>query len=56
MDCDTDCLLFKVEQKGMKAACHTGRVSCFYRRIDPETGSFTTVAEPVFDPGAVYGK
>ena len=30
-DCDCDCLLIKVRQVG--AACHTGRWSCFYRKI-----------------------
>ncbi len=30
-DCDCDCLLIKVRQIG--GACHTGRKTCFYRRI-----------------------
>jgi phosphoribosyl-AMP cyclohydrolase len=30
-DCDKDTLLVKVEQVGV--ACHTGKKSCFYRRI-----------------------
>jgi phosphoribosyl-AMP cyclohydrolase/phosphoribosyl-ATP pyrophosphohydrolase/phosphoribosyl-AMP cyclohydrolase len=29
-DCDTDALLFVVEQEG-KGACHTGERSCFFR-------------------------
>ena len=29
--CDMDTVLFLVEQKGCKAACHTGHRSCFYR-------------------------
>lgn len=31
-DCDRDCLLLQVEQSG--PACHTGRRSCFFVRID----------------------
>lgn len=33
-DCDQDCLLLRVEIGGDKAACHTGRASCFYRRVE----------------------
>lgn len=32
IDCDQDTVLLKVRQTG--AACHTGRQSCFYRRLD----------------------
>jgi len=35
IDCDQDSVLLKVRQTG--GACHTGRKSCFYRQIDPET-------------------
>jgi phosphoribosyl-AMP cyclohydrolase len=44
VDCDADAVLMKVEQVG-RAACHTGRVSCFYRRVDG--GEWTVVSEPV---------
>ena len=53
IDCDGDCVVMRVEQQG-GAACHTGRRSCFFRRLDD--GSWTDVGEQVFDPKEVYGK
>jgi phosphoribosyl-AMP cyclohydrolase len=56
-DCDQDAVWLRVEQQG--AACHTGRRSCFYRRIevDGDGARLTSVnAERLFDPKAVYGK
>lgn len=32
-DCDRDCLLVRIEQVG-GVACHTGRRSCFYLRVE----------------------
>ena len=32
-DCDQDALWLKVAVEGNGVACHTGRVSCFYRRV-----------------------
>lgn len=37
LDCDADVLLLKVKQDG-GIACHTGRESCFYRRLDDSQG------------------
>lgn len=54
-DCDADTLLVKVNQIG-GAACHEGYRSCFFRRIDPQTGEVEVVGERVFDPRTVYGK
>jgi phosphoribosyl-AMP cyclohydrolase len=34
VDCDQDCLLIAVTPQGKGNACHTGRRSCFYRRVD----------------------
>jgi phosphoribosyl-AMP cyclohydrolase len=56
-DCDQDAVWIKVEQIG--AACHTGRRSCFYRKVETSEGgarlSFVD-AERLFDPAAVYRK
>jgi phosphoribosyl-AMP cyclohydrolase len=56
-DCDQDAIWIRVEQAG--AACHTGRHSCFYRRIEGANGgaglSFVS-AERQFDPKSVYRK
>jgi phosphoribosyl-AMP cyclohydrolase len=51
-DCDADALLLKVDQK--VAACHTGRRSCFFNKVDGD--SAVTASEQLFDPDAVYGE
>ena len=33
IDCDQDAVLLKVKVAGAGVACHTGRRSCFYRRV-----------------------
>ena len=33
VDCDQDALVMRVNVKGKGEACHTGRHSCFYRRV-----------------------
>ena len=54
-DCDQDAIWIRVEQSG--AACHTGRRSCFYRKVEAgEGGARLSLvdADKVFDPKAVY--
>lgn len=58
VDCDQDAVLLIVEQTGRGAACHTGRKSCFYRRVSAGTGTAAladTGLPRLFDPGTVYG-
>lgn len=56
-DCDQDALVVVVEQIGA-GACHTGRNSCFYRKVIPGTPAALefTQGELSFDPKAVYNK
>ena len=51
IDCDEDTLLIKVKQ--IKAACHKGYKSCFFRKINKE-GKLELIGEKVFEPGKVY--
>ncbi|GAB4143587.1 MAG: phosphoribosyl-AMP cyclohydrolase [Sphingomonadales bacterium] len=37
VDCDQDAVWLKVRQHG-EGACHTGRRSCFYRRVEAQGG------------------
>ena len=54
-DCDQDVVQIKVTPNGHGAACHTGRKSCFYRKIVDGKLVFTD-NEKLFDPEFVYGK
>ena len=51
-DCDQDAVWIRVEQTG--AACHTGRRSCFYRKV--EAGEGDARLSFVDDPKAIYRK
>ena len=51
MDCDNDVILLQVKQKG-GIACHTGRHSCFFQRLEGE--SWETVDPQLKDPKSIY--
>lgn len=51
-DCDGDVVLMKIDQTG--PACHTGRASCFYLKVE---GEQVIVDRDIdVDPDAMYGK
>ncbi len=67
LDCDQDVLLLMVTQEGHvpSIACHTGRHSCFYLKMNEALGSSSkaphavvpewTAAEPVIkEPASIY--
>ena len=53
LDCDADAVLLKVEQAG-GIACHTGRESCFFRRL--EDGRWVATDAVLKDPTLIYRK
>jgi len=52
LDCDGDVVLLRVEQEG-GIACHTGRQSCFFRRL--RDGRWETIDPVLKDPADIYG-
>jgi phosphoribosyl-AMP cyclohydrolase len=52
LDCDGDAVLMKVEQVG-RIACHTGRHSCFYRKLEGDAGEahWVEVDQPLESAG-----
>ena len=53
VDCDSDAILLRVDQVG-GIACHTGRESCFFRKL--ENGKWVTTDPVLKDPADIYGK
>ncbi len=51
LDCDADVILLKIEQEG-GIACHTGRESCFFQRLDD--GRWVTTDPVLRDPKDIY--
>ena len=56
LDCDADVLLLTVTQHGHSPsiACHTGRHSCFFKRL--ESGRWHDVAAVLQDPALIYSQ
>ena len=52
LDCDADAVLLRVEQVG-GIACHTGRESCFFRKL--ENGRWVSTDPVLKDPKLIYG-
>ncbi len=54
MDCDNDVLLLEITQLGHEPgiACHTGRHSCFFQRL--ENGAWSEVEPVLVDPEQIY--
>ncbi len=54
LDCDGDVLLLQIEQKG-GIACHTGRESCFYSKLEGgrwvETDAVLKAPEEIYKHG-----
>jgi len=55
LDCDADVIVLSVTQVG-GIACHTGRESCFYQRLDlsGQTPEWQTVDKVLKDPADIY--
>ncbi len=51
LDCDADTVLLKVAQAG-GIACHTGRESCFFRKL--EDGRWVSTDPVLKDPKLIY--
>lgn len=53
VDCDQDVLLLQIEQQG-GIACHTGRESCFFSRL--ENGQWVETDAVLKNPDEIYQK
>lgn len=51
LDCDNDVVLLKIEQVG-GIACHTGRRSCFFQKLEGE--QWVTTAPVLKNPDEIY--
>jgi phosphoribosyl-AMP cyclohydrolase len=51
LDCDNDVVMLQVQQRG-GIACHTGRRSCFFQRLEGD--SWVSVEPVLKDPDVIY--
>ncbi len=52
LDCDRDCIIYKVEQLG-GIACHTGRESCYFLQL--VDGQWVESEPVIKSPNEIYG-
>lgn len=52
LDCDQDCIIYKVEQLG-GIACHTGRESCYFLQL--VDGQWVESEPVIKSPDDIYG-
>ncbi len=52
-DCDQDCIWIKVKET---PSCHTGRKTCFYRKVNTINDLGFIDNERLFDPNKIYKK
>lgn len=53
LDCDGDAVLLQIEQQG-GIACHTGRASCFFSRL--ENDQWVEIDAVIKNPDEIYKK
>lgn len=54
-DCDRDVIVLIITQIG-GVACHTGRTSCFFEKLDTDSLDWVAVDEVIKDPSEIYGE
>ena len=57
VDCDQDAILLRVTVRGHDATCHTGRRSCFFRKVVKNSDGAPILEKncvQLFDPKSVY--
>lgn len=56
LDCDNDVVLLRITQHGHQPsiACHTGRHSCFFQKL--QDGQWQPVEPVLKDPGSIYDR